>query len=83
MRIVGWYNDDSRVLNGKLAFNDGRTTNVIGNPLIACYTKYNVKIADGYMVRIEDGYLIVDQFGKDYIYVKNGGGNYCILGESK
>ena len=79
LRVVGWYNDDTSVLNSRLVLSDGRVAGVVGNPYITCYSKRGVKLADGYLVRVENGYLMVDEFGKDFVYVQNGNGNYCVL----
>lgn len=72
-----------------LRTREGVLLTVVGNPRVTCYSvfKYssNVEtpyvIADGYFVRIESGtrILVVDEFGKNYAYVRADGDNYCIL----
>jgi hypothetical protein len=80
-KVVGWYNDDTSVLNNKIVFSGGKVANIVGNPHIVCYTKRGVFLADGYFVKIENNYLIVDEFGRWYIGIKSNEGNYCILGD--
>lgn len=80
-RVVGWYNDDTSMLNSKIIFNNGKVAGVTGNPHITCYTKRGFLLADGLFVKIDGEYLIVDEFGTQYIYLQNNDlGNYCILG---
>lgn len=81
-KVVGWYNDDTTILNNKVVFSNGQMANIVGNPHITCYTKRGFLLADGYFVKIQDEYLIVDEFGKNYVFLqRNDLGNYCVLGE--
>jgi len=77
-RIVGWYNEDTEVLT-----SNGTFVRIIGNPRITCFTKAGTKLADGIFVTVHDNDLIVDEWGKDYVHVKNDGNNYCKLWEQK
>jgi hypothetical protein len=78
-RITGWSTPGNKV-----TFSSGDVTWVEGNPRITCYTKFGFKLADGYFVKIEDEYLVVDEFGKDYVWLEdNDLGNYCTLWEQK
>jgi hypothetical protein len=74
-KVVGWGNSSNRVL-----LNNGNKANIVGNPRITCYTKYGFKLGDGFFVTVKDNYLIVDEFGKNYVWLEqNDLGNYCSL----
>lgn len=85
-RIVSW--PDGSETGMRTA--DGQYVQVIGNPRITCYNKQGSKLAEGLFVRIEDDhcsgdctFLVVDEFGKDYVRVRNDQQNYCILWNGK
>jgi len=76
-KITGWKDPSNRV-----TFNNGQAADIVGNPRISCYTKYGFKLTDGYFVKVQDNYLVVDEFGKGYVWLQNNDlDNYCILGE--
>ena len=65
---------------------DGQYLQIVGNPRVTCYNKQGNQLADGLFVRIEADhcsgdctFLVVDEFGKDYIRVRNDQHNYCVL----
>lgn len=79
-KIVNWP-DHEGILTA-----DKQVINIVGNPRLTCYNKQGKVLADGLFVRVEDDrctgdctFLLVDEFGKDYIHVRNGEGNYCVL----
>ncbi len=76
-KVVGWEEATNKVL-----LNNGATAHILGNPRITCYTKHGFLLANGYFVKVEDNYLVIDEFGKDYIRVKNNQNNYCTLWEN-
>ncbi|MGH7974894.1 MAG: hypothetical protein ACREBR_05165 [bacterium] len=64
----------------------GEYIQIVGNPRITCFNHAGVVIADGLFVRIDDdrcngdcAFLVVDEFGKDYVRVRNDQHNYCEL----
>jgi len=80
-RVVGWYGVSTDTANHVMLEN-GKVATIVGNPRITCYTDYGHLLADGYFVNLFGGYLVVDQFGKDYVWL-NDSGNYCVLGDKE
>ena len=77
VKLIGWYTNQPFVETANHQFVE-----IVGNPRITCYTKYGYPLADGYFVKVEGEYLVVDEFGKDYVYIQdNDLGNYCMLWE--
>ena len=79
-KLVYWPDHDS------IRTVDGQVINIVGNPHITCYNKTGALLADGIFVRVNDDhctgdctYIIVDEFGKDYVQVRNDQHNYCVL----
>jgi hypothetical protein len=73
LRISGW----SDISNREYLTNNN-PINIVGNPELTCYNKNNQLIADGYFVKITNkNKLEIDEFGKDYVYLRNNIGNYC------
>jgi hypothetical protein len=69
------------VEKGQIVNENRQPLTIVGNPPIACFDSANKLIAEGYFVRQnDDGSFLVDEFGKDYITVKNPN---CRLGLSE
>lgn len=79
-KIVDWKDNNNQVV-----FENGQTAHILGNPRITCYTYPNHLVwADGYFMYIgDDDFMVVDEFGKDTVWLHPywGYANYCVLGK--
>lgn len=69
------------VNHGQVVDDHNRKLNIVGNPRITCYNDKNEIVADGYFVyENDDKSFLVDEFGKQYVTVKNP---KCRLGSNE
>ena len=65
------------VEHGRILTENKQSLQIIGNPVITCYNRQNELIATGYFVKQKEDSFIIDEYGKDYVEVKN---SICKLG---